>query len=926
MRSRFPTTLTLMTWVLAGVGLLAACEGDSEERLMASAKAQLAKKQRPAAAIELKRVLAINDSSAEARLLLGQVMLEEGDPVAAEVELSKALELGASQNQVVPSLARAMLALGQSSKMISQFGDLNLQDPAAHADLRTTVAGAYAQQGDLASAKRELESALQAKPDNAASLLVQARIKTSEGDVSGALALLDKVIASDPANEHAGVAKGYLLWLARQDGAAALAAHRKVLEVNPRNVAARAEVVTILFRQGQVAEAKTEFEKLREQAPRHPESVFFEAQFAYLDQRYSRARELADVLLKLTPDHMRALELAAAAEYQLGNDAQAQAFLARALKVNPNLVLSRQILAQSLLRAGQPAKAIEALGPTLSGPGANADSLAMAGGAYLQLGDAKRADAAFKQAAQVAPGSAKVRTQVALAMLGTGSSEVALRELEEVAASDRGPRADLALISSLIARQDGPAALKAIDGLARKTPKLPLADQLRGQVQIATRQADGARRSFEAALAKDPSYFPAVAALASLDVVSRNFEAARERVASFISKVPNRSAPHLLLADIAETAGEGPAQVVRHLNDAVRADATDAGARMALISRLQQYGDTRAALAAAQAAAAALPDQPPVALALARAQLASGDAQQAAASMRKLAATSPASVDIQMALAEAELNRQDTQGATRALQKAVELEPAHAGARRALAMLAAAGGRPEEGLAMAREMQKSSELRAVGHDTEGDIEAQRRNWAAAAAAYRRTLELDPVSGVAIKLHQALVAAGRGAEAERAALDWERKRPQDVMFLYYRGDAATRANELAAAEAHYRRVLALQPNNALALNNVAWMMHKQSKPGALALAEKANQLMPNRAPILDTLAAIQAANGKVADAIKTQQTAIAAAPDDMGLKLGLARYRLQAGQKSEAREQLEALARLGDRFPRQQEVVALLKQL
>lgn len=924
MRTHLSKCLTPL--FVAACCLLVSCEGETEAELMASARSYLAKKQRPAAAIELKKVLTRNASSAEARLLLGQLLIDDGDPAAAEIELRKSLELGGNQAEVAPSLAQAMLSLGQSGKVVSQFGAMNLQDPAAHAKLRTTVAGAHAQQGDLDAAKRELENALRTQPGNAAAMMVQARIQAGEGDVDGALARLDKVIAADPGNEHAGVAKGYLLWLGRKDGPAALAAHRKVLEANPGSVAARAEMVTILFRQGQVADARREFETLREKAPRHPETVFFEAQFAYLDKQYGRVRELTEVLLKLAPDHMRALELAAAAEYQLGNDGQVLAFVSRALKVNPKLVLARQILAQSLLRSGQAAKAVEVLGPLLSGTTADADSLAMAGGAYLQLGDARRADAAFKQAAKLAPGSAKVRTQVAMAMLGSGRSDLALRELESVAASDSGTRADLALISSLIAKQDGPAALKAIDSLARKLPKQSLPDQLRGQVQIATRDGAGARRSFNAALEKDATYFPAVAALASLDVVERKFDAARERVTKYIAKVPNRATPHLLMADIVETAGAGPAEVVRNLNEAVRADPTDGGARLTLINRLQQYGDSRAALAAAQAAAAALPDQAPVAVALVRAQLAAGDAQQAAVSMRKLATTAAPSVDVQMALAEAELNRQDAPAAARALKRALEIDPTHAAARRALAMLAASDKRYDEGLTMARGMQKSPDSRALGHMTEGDIESQRRNWVAAAAAYKRTLEFSAVSEVAIKEHQALVAAGKAAEADRAATEWERKHPEDVLFHFYRGDAATRADRPVDAEAHYRRVLAVQPNNALAMNNVAWLMHKQSKPGALELALKASQLMPNRAPILDTLATIQAANGQVQEAIKTQQMAITAAPDDTGLKLGLARYMVQAGQNSEARTQLEALARLGDRFPRQSEVAALLKKL
>ena len=906
--------------------LAAGCEGESEQKLMASAKAFLVKKDRKAAEIELKRVLGRNSSSIEARLLLGRVLLEEGDPVAADLELGKALELGAHVAEVAPSHARAMLAMGQAAKIVGLYGALKLQDNAAQAELRTMVAAAHAQMGDAAAALRELDAAQLAQPDHAAAQMVRARVMTSQGDADGALLVLDKVIASDPANEHAGVAKGYLLWLARQDAAGALAAHRQVLASNPGSVAARAEVVTILFRQGQTAEARREFEQLREKAPRHPETVFFEAQFAYVDKQYSRSREFTDALLKLTPDHLRALELAAAAEYHLGNDGQVAAFVSRALKVNPKLVLSRQILAQSLLRAGQPAKAVEALGPLLSGPDADAESLALAGGAYLRLGDARRADAAFKEAAKLAPDSAKVRTQLALAMLAGGRNELALKELESVARSDRGPRADLVLVSSLIAKQDVRGALKAIDGLAKKMPASALPDQLRGQVLLASRDAEGAGRSFEAALSKEASYFPAVAALASMDVAARRFKAARERVGKYIAKVPNRAQPHLLMADIVEAEGAGPAEVVQHLTEATRADPTDPSARLTLINRQVQYGDRRGALGSAQAAAVALPDNAPIALALARAQLASGDANQAATSMRKLATTFPDSTEIQMVLAEVELNRQDPRAAARALRKALDIDPTLGDARRALAMLAAADKRYDEGLALAREMQKVPAQRALGHLTEGDIESQRRGWVAAAAAYRRTMELSPASEAAIKLHQALIAAGKSADAEAVAAAWVRKRPDDLLFHFYRGDAATRANDFAAAEGHYRRVLAVQPQNALAMNNVAWSMHKQSKPGALELAARANQLLPNRAPILDTLATIQAAGGKAADAIKTQQTAIAAAPDDPGLKLGLARYLVQAGESSKARDQLEALAQLGDRFPRQAEVSALLKKL
>lgn len=49
----------------------------------------------------------------------------------------------------------------------------------------------------------------------------------------------------------------------------------------------------------------------------------------------------------------------------------------------------------------------------------------------------------------------------------------------------------------------------------------------------------------------------------------------------------------------------------------------------------------------------------------------------------------------------------------------------------------------------------------------------------------------------------------------------------------------------AAEAYYRQVLELRPNQALALNNLAYLLVKLKKPGALPLAQRAVALAPRR---------------------------------------------------------------------------------
>ena len=111
-----------------------------------------------------------------------------------------------------------------------------------------------------------------------------------------------------------------------------------------------------------------------------------------------------------------------------------------------------------------------------------------------------------------------------------------------------------------------------------------------------------------------------------------------------------------------------------------------------------------------------------------------------------------------------------------------------------------------------------------------------------------------------------------------------------------------------------------------MNNVAWLLLKQGKPGALPLAEKAVSLAPGRAQLLDTLALALAASNQLPKALELQRQTLKLAPQDPQLKLTLARLFIQSGAKPEARAELEDLVRLGTGFADHAEVTELLKQV
>ena len=183
---------------LATALLLAGCGPSTPEEFLASAKQELAKNDRAAAVIHLRNALQKNPDLGEARFLLGKALLENGDAVAAEKELRKAMELQYPADQAIPALARVMMLLGQSRKVIDEFGKTELGSPEGTADLQTTLGLALLSQGNVSAAQAAFAAALAAQADYPRAVLGEARIKASAGELKPALDLVEKALAKAP--------------------------------------------------------------------------------------------------------------------------------------------------------------------------------------------------------------------------------------------------------------------------------------------------------------------------------------------------------------------------------------------------------------------------------------------------------------------------------------------------------------------------------------------------------------------------------------------------------------------------------------------------------------------------------------------------------------------------------------------------------
>jgi len=79
---------------------------------------------------------------------------------------------------------------------------------------------------------------------------------------------------------------------------------------------------------------------------------------------------------------------------------------------------------------------------------------------------------------------------------------------------------------------------------------------------------------------------------------------------------------------------------------------------------------------------------------------------------------------------------------------------------------------------------------------------------------------------------------------------------------------------------------MNPDDALALNNLAWLLKEQNLPRATALAERASQLQPESAAVLDTYGWLLHLQGDKARAIDYLEQALALAPDQEDIQQNL----------------------------------------
>ena len=908
MHNKASATVRTGAAVLAILLTLAACGTKDPAAFVASAKSYIAKGDFKAAIIEAKNALQSDRDNGEARLLLATALLESGDPVGAEAELRKAIDLKVPNDRTYPLLGRSLIAQHKFDKAADELGVPPLASASARADVGVSRAIAAFARGDREQARTLLDAALVDEPRNVRALLLQADFAGQGGNLAAAGKFVDSALEAQPDSLDALMMKANIALAAgKRDDAQKL--FEQAIAAHPQSVSPRYPLISLAVSTGKMDLAKEQLAKVKQLAPRDVRTNYSDALVAAISHDNARAREALQRVLAVQPDHLPGLLMSGLIDLELGSYASGEDSLRKVIARVPDEPSASRALAVLYLRRGLPSQALDMLGPALKRSPDNALLLRTAGEAYLAMGDASRAAGSYERANSIDKNNIGSQVRLAQVRLAAGETDRALGDLQSLTANESNSyQADLALFTAHMRRREFDKALAVSDALAKKQPALPLAPTMRGLAYVGKRDLKNARASFEQALQVQADYIPAMQNLALLDLREGKLQSARERYDRMLAKDPKNEEALLALADLQIVTGAPPDKVRQAFDKAITVNPGSVRARLALINYNLRQRDGKAAVAAAQTALDAFPNDIRLLDALAVAQRASGDADAALATYRKAVQSQPDNAALLQRLAQVQAGTKDYAGAVESLRKALALKPDMVQAWGELAKVHMLSGHADAAVAEAKKLQKDRPDKAVGFALEGEVLLAQKKWAEAAAAFRQALSRDPAPFLAVRTYLVLQAAGKTADATAFGDKWIKDHPKDPMFLQMLAEQSQQRKDNPAAIAGYKRVLAVDSDNLIALNNLAWLLATNKDPAALGYAEQAHRLAPFNPNVLDTLGYALARNGDPKRAVEFLRMASSLSPAQDDIRLHLAEALAASGDKAGARKELAELTK------------------
>jgi cellulose synthase operon protein C len=883
----------------------------AEER-MEVARDSLAGGDAPAAMIHLRNVLQADPSNVEARVLLAEASFKSGDFDSAAKEYLRAVDLGADVDNFRVALVESLVRVGGLAEA------LRLTDPATAGDgaeVRYWRALALGRTGELEEARRLLEG-LRSSPDMAGHAQVGlARLALAAQRPAEAVALLDALGDSMAGDVDYWEVRAFAS-LQTGEPATAIEAFRQAgkIVVDPlgtRRFMFAAGEAEAMLSAGRLEEARALATELLRSAERHPVANYLMSRVELQAGNAEQALAYAQAILAVQPEASVGHLMAGAASLSLGQAVQAERHLEQAIASDPGNLQARKLLAQTRLGLQSPERALEALGPAL-GDGSDASVAALAGVANVRSGDTEAAIEIFRRQLEQDPGDEEARAMLAVSLMSAGRTDDALAELAKVKSGEGvvRQRADLIAIAAHLQSGDLAEARGLASQLAAANPADAEVHSTLGALFQGAGQSDEAAVWLEEALKIAPANNAAAYNLGRISAERGQVARAEQLFDGILERDPGNGPALSARAQLDWAHGDRDAAIAR-LERARSANSADAHSRFLLAQYLVGSGKAAQAVSVAEELVKIAPGVGASMDSLGLALLESGRPADALLQFERARQLEPANARYLLNTARAHAALGQLEPARSQLVNALALEPEDPMMLALLVDLERRAGKADAAAqALARLERASPPDDPRVALIRGQVLLLQERYADAEQAFGDALRLGMGSRAVIGQFE---TRRRGALADPTAplRAWLEREPADPVVLRVLGDYYIGANDHPAAIGQYEKLAKVMPDNAMVLNNLAWLYGEAEDPRGLEFARRAHELAPDNPMIADTLGWILHLRGDNAQARRLLGAAVDGAPQASDLRYRYAVVLAASGDRAGAtREARTVLADTG----------------
>lgn len=926
-RTRTVCALLLAVLVPSGCGLAM----NTEDRLDRAAKA-LAGGEYRATIIDAKYVLRREPDNVRGRLLLARASLAVHDGAEAEQQFRNVVELGTPLSEVAVGFARALAEQKKYRQLLDEVPpDVEVPDADREA-LNQLYGDAYLGLGQPDKAREFFDRVLQTTPENVDAKLGIVAALEAEENYTQARSNLDRILASHPDDVRAWLTSGRLNILlqsldsAEKNFEAALRIAEKNQDTHLKT-AALAGLADALLGQNKIDRGREIVARLESLAPNADATKFLDARIAYNDEDWPRAQQDLQEVLNKSPDNRRAQMLLGAVHLEKGDLAQAEMYLSGIVDTAPDNDEARRLLAKTRLLMHRPEEAQHTLQPLISEANADARSLSMSASASASTGDFESAIRYLERALDSNPGNPSLQFQLVVTYLGAGRD----REAENLLAAmnvDSDPnvefRRDALLVLAKVRDGDNRAALEGARSVAKKWPELDAAYYLLGSVQMMDADPESARLSFQRAAEITSNGVESRRYLAVLEESEGNLAAAHDYYVGILDDDPKAAWAMFALSRIAARADDSAAAI--EWLQKFRAVDSNAVAPRAVLARLLV---TAAKLEEAESVvdeALAIDDGDAALHNL------KGEIEMRRKEYRSAATNFARATDIdktnaayRVNLARSQIELGNTPQALQIIDDSIDAIIADVPAAVRAAAIKAQQGDVPGAMAIAERLQKLYPNSPLPYALQGELFVQEGDLSAASKAYDNALDIDVLRSHALRSFNIRSQLGL-ANPQQPLERYLAAHPLDSEVRIALAEAYHQQSDLRRAIAEYDKILKTEPNNGIALNNLAWIYLQSGDDRAESVARRAYRALPERGSVADTLGWILVRNGSIDEGVDLLQKAVRLTSGKPEIRYHLAVGLSKAGRNDDARDMLEEILASEDEFDGRDAARKLLAQM